>query len=171
MVHDARFDEVFLEVLDRLYSRVALLVGSRHLADDLVQDVYVRLKSRAGRRGRFVEHPNPYGYALATAMNLARGQWRSARRTTTLDRAGEASDDGGLSHFESWEAVSHVLQSLTVKEAVVVLLVDLDGHSLDEAAELLGVHKGTAQRNRMRAVAKLREALVSPAFGVDGDAR
>lgn len=73
MVHDARFDEVFLEVLDRLYSRVALLVGSRHLADDLVQDVYVRLKSRAGRRGRFVEHPNPYGYALATAMNLARG--------------------------------------------------------------------------------------------------
>lgn len=64
-----------------------------------------------------------------------------------------------------------MLQSLTVKEAVVVLLVDLDGHSLDEAAELLGVHKGTAQRNRMRAVAKLREALVSPAFGVDGDAR
>ncbi|WP_162788311.1 RNA polymerase sigma factor [Amycolatopsis albispora] len=168
---DAEFDRIFLEVLHRLYSRVSLLVGGRHLADDLVQEVYVRLKARASRRRRFVEHPNPYGYALATAMNLARGQWRSARRATALDRIEESSDDGGLAAFESWEAVSHVLQSLTGKEAVVVLLVDLDGHSIDEAAQLLGVHKGTAQRNRTRALAKLREALASPALGADGGAR
>ena len=164
MAEDAEFDRVFLEFLDRLYSRVALLVGCRQLADDLVQDVYVRLKDRASRRRRFVEHPNPYGYALATAMNLARGGWRSARRVAPLDRAEEASEDGGLSQFESWEAVSHVLRSLTGKEAVVVLLVDLDGYSIDEAARLLGVHKGTAQRNRMRALGKLREALVGGAL-------
>ncbi|MEU6153530.1 RNA polymerase sigma factor [Actinosynnema sp. NPDC047251] len=160
------FDAVFTGVSGRLYSRVASLVGSRALADDLVQDVYVRLRSTERRARRFVEHANPYGYALATAVNMARAHWRSQRRLVPLDAAPHPSHDGGLRRAEAEHEAARLLHELTVKEAAVVVLVDLDGHTLDEAAALLGVHRGTAQRNRMRALAKLRQCVLN-----GGDAR
>jgi RNA polymerase sigma-70 factor (ECF subfamily) len=152
-------DDVFMGVLPRLYSRVATVVGSQTLADDLVQDVYVRLRTRERRARRFIQHPNPYGYALATAVNLARAHWRAKRRLVSLEDAPSPSDDGGLAFAEERHDVLGLLRSLTVKEAAIVVLVDLDGHTLHAAAELLGVHKGTAQRNRMRALAKLRDMI------------
>lgn len=159
----AEFDEVFTRVLGRLYSRIAALVGSAALADDLVQEVYVRLRATERRALRFVRHPNPYGYALATALNLARSHWRSQRRLVPLEEAPSTPDDGGVADAEAQHEAMRLLRSLTVKEAAVVVLVDLDGYPLDEAARLLGVHKGTAQRNRMRALAKLRELVTEPA--------
>ncbi|MFD9893226.1 RNA polymerase sigma factor [Amycolatopsis sp. NPDC059027] len=156
---DDEFDRVFLAVSQRLFARVAALVGSRHRADDLVHDVYVRLKSAGRRRDRFLGHANPYGYALATAVNLARGGWRSDRRLVPLERAAPATCDGDLPAVDSWDRVACLLDSLTGKEKAVVMLVDLDGHTLEEAAALLRVHKGTVQRNRERALAKLQGRL------------
>lgn len=162
MEDDDRFDQAFVVIMQRLYSRVAVLTGGRHGADDLVQEVYVRLKSSAFRRRRFLEHPNPYGYALATAVNLARGQWRADRRQDLAQQPVSLSCDGGVPAVESWDRVGRLLRSLTAKEAAVVVLVDLDGYTLEEAARLLKVHKGTAHRNRLRALNKLRNRLAEP---------
>ena len=52
-----------------------------------------------------------------------------------------------------------MLDELTAKESAVVLLVDIQGHSIAEAATLLRVTKGTAQHNRSRAHLKLRARL------------
>ncbi|MGM1064468.1 RNA polymerase sigma factor [Saccharothrix sp. Mg75] len=165
----AEFDAVFTGVLSRLYSRVAALVGNAVLADDLVQEVYVRLRATERRERRFVEHPNPYGYALTAAINLARSHWRSQRRLVPLEDGWSPAVDGGMSDAEGRHDAARLLGSLSAKEAAVVVLVDLDGHTLDEAAELLGVHRGTAQRNRLRALTKLRERLARQGDAVRGD--
>ncbi|SDE01564.1 RNA polymerase sigma factor [Actinokineospora iranica] len=161
---DDEFDRLFMSVVARLRSRVAVLVGSRPMADDLIQDVYVRLRGSEARWRRFVGHPNPYGYALATAVNLARARWRVEWRWVPFEEVMAPLSDGGMPAAESRQDLTHLLRSLTAKEAAVVVLVDLDGHTLDEAAALLGVHKGTAHRNRLRALAKLRTHFTEPAL-------
>ncbi|KOX21233.1 hypothetical protein ADK67_27680 [Saccharothrix sp. NRRL B-16348] len=160
----SEFDEIFTGMLPRLYSRVTALVGSRALADDVVQEVYLRLRATGRRTRRFIGHPTPYGYALTTAVNLARAHWRSQRRELLLDDFPAASYDGGMAEAEARYDLTWLLATLTAKEAATIVLVDLDGLTLDEVATLLGVHKGTAQRNRMRALGKLRERLTHPSF-------
>lgn len=61
---------------------------------------------------------------------------------------------------EGKEVVAGLLRHLTSKEASAMLLVDLADRTLEDSARLLGVHKGTVQRNRVRALAKLRAVLV-----------
>ncbi|PPK65410.1 RNA polymerase sigma factor [Actinokineospora auranticolor] len=153
------FDAAFLTVMERLRRRMALVLDNRHMAEDVVQDVYVRLKStRRGRRS-FTAHPSPYAHALAIAVRVARARWVEVgpvvplRDLPTADRRRES--------VEAWQEVTRLLGSLTAREAAVVLLVDVDGRSLREAASLLGVHKATAQHNRRRALDKLRVGLRS----------
>jgi RNA polymerase sigma-70 factor (ECF subfamily) len=101
-------------------------------------------------------NPNPYAYALASVLNLARSRWRAERRQVVQADVDTGQYDGG---FESRLFVMELLRLLSSKEASVVLLVDLASHTSEEASTVLGVHKGTMQRNRMRALATLRAHL------------
>ncbi|WP_405764359.1 sigma factor-like helix-turn-helix DNA-binding protein [Streptomyces sp. NBC_01538] len=49
-----------------------------------------------------------------------------------------------------------------------MILVDLEGLSHDDAGERLGTHRGSVQRNRTRARAKLRAHLTAPAANTAG---
>ncbi|MDX8146659.1 sigma factor-like helix-turn-helix DNA-binding protein [Lentzea sp. BCCO 10_0061] len=154
---EADFDVVFVKLLPRLQSRTAQLVGDRHLGEELVQEVYVRLKSSSTRQRGLLEHPNPYAYALTATMNLARSRWRAERRWVVREHVDAGVWQGAA---EGDEFVAGLLRQLTGKEASALLLVDLADRTLEDAARLLGVHKGTVQRNRVRALAKLRAVLV-----------
>ena len=54
-----------------------------------------------------------------------------------------------------WEA-TRLLGRLSERQAAAVLLVDLDGYTIDQAADILKVHRGTVSRARARALAALR---------------
>ncbi|WP_143091540.1 RNA polymerase sigma factor [Lentzea albida] len=153
-----------MKLLPRLQRRVVQLVGDTHLGDDLVQEVYVRLKSSPRRQRGLLDHPNPYAYALTTAVNLARGRWRAERRCVVRAEVDTGVCDGSP---EDREFVAGLLRRLTGKEASAVLLVDIAGRTLEEASRLLGVHKGTVQRNRVRALAELRAVLLDAGSCVD----
>jgi RNA polymerase sigma-70 factor (ECF subfamily) len=151
----ADFDGLFCDLLPRLYRRAALLAGQA-LAEDMVHEAYLKL---AARPRRLLEHPEPYGYAFATVVSVVRDGWRRGRRQVLVadieeDLRGAA--DGGLGWREGvWEA-RRLLAGLAPGEAAAVLLVDLDGYTIDQAAELLRVHRGTVSRARARAMDKLR---------------
>ncbi|MDT0433445.1 MULTISPECIES: RNA polymerase sigma factor [Streptomyces] len=153
------FDAVFTEVMPRLRRRLLALTGNPYDADDLLQETYVRLARRA--RGRtLAPQRHPYAYASATALNLLRDSWlRPSRRETCTDRLPEPGWDGGVERCEARCAALALLALLSPKEAAAVILVDLEGLSHDAAGELLGAHRGTVQRNRMRGLAKMRDAL------------
>ncbi|GLY53226.1 hypothetical protein Lesp01_68820 [Lentzea sp. NBRC 102530] len=148
------FDALFVELLPRLLRRTAQLAGDR--AEDVVQEVYVRFRSSPSRQRVLLAHPNPYGYALTAAVNLARSGWRAERRQVLREDVEPGSYDAG---FEGRQFVAELLAHLTSTQATTLLLVDIAGHSLTEASQLLGVHKGTVQRNRMRALSRLRAVV------------
>lgn len=178
------FDEVFCGLLNRLYRRAAMLAGSRQSAEDAVHEVYLKL---AARPEKFLAHPEPYAYAFAALLSVVRDSWRKERRQVLVAdvefgedgggagaRGGGAApgaqwDDGGLERRASELETVRLLRQLTVRQAGVVVLVDLDGYTIDQAARILGLHRGTVALTRRRALDKLRGAL-RPRAGHAGNA-
>ncbi|WP_165985601.1 RNA polymerase sigma factor [Streptomyces sp. YIM 98790] len=159
-----RFDELFCALLPRLYRRAALLTASSQTAEDFVHDTYLKL---AARPERILAHPEPYAYAFATLLSVVRDAWRRDRRLVVREcvepSAGEgAAWDGGLNRRAAELEAVRLLSRLTVRQAGVVILMDLDGYTIDQAAKILGVHRGTAARARARALDKLRHVLSCP---------
>ncbi|WP_245834042.1 RNA polymerase sigma factor [Streptomyces aidingensis] len=159
-----RFDEVFCALLPRLYRRAALLTPSSQTAEDFVHDTYLKL---AARPERLTVHPEPYAYAFAALLSVVRDAWRRDRRLVVQESVEPPAGNGGV-----WDGGLHrkaaeleavrLLSQLPVRQAGVMILMDLDGYTVDQAAKILGVHRGTAARARARALDTLRRVLGSP---------
>lgn len=155
------FDAQFTAAMPRLRRRLLAMTGNPHDADDLLQETYLRLSHRARTR-TLARQRHPYAYTCVAATNLLRDSWlHPSRRERCTDRLPEESWDGGLARREAEAATVYLLSGLSPKEAAAVILVDLEGLTHDLAAERLGAHRGTVQRNRMRGLAKIRAALAS----------
>ncbi|MFJ6619007.1 RNA polymerase sigma factor [Kitasatospora sp. NPDC091335] len=165
---EAEFNRVFTDLLPRLQQAAASLAGSPLAAGDVVHDAYLRI---ARRPERFLGHPQPYAYAFTTMVNILRDQWRRERRRVPMPEIPEVADaaardrgafdppTGGMVELQARWEVLRLLGFLTDKQARVVVLVDLDGYSVDEAAELLGLHRSTLAVTRRRAHGRLRAVL------------
>ncbi|MFJ2862283.1 RNA polymerase sigma factor [Kitasatospora sp. NPDC087314] len=163
----ADFNRVFTELLPRLHLAAASLTGCALAAGDVVHDAYLRI---ACQPERFLSHPQPYAYVFTTMANLLRDQWRRERRRAVLPdppgviereqgRAVADRPSGGMAELQARWEVLRLLDCLTAKQARVVALVDLDGYTVDEAAELLGLHRSTLAVTRRRAHRRLRAVL------------
>ncbi|MFJ8471470.1 RNA polymerase sigma factor [Kitasatospora sp. NPDC094011] len=162
------FNRVFTDLLPRLQHAATMLTGSPLAAGDIVHDAYLRI---ARHPERFLSHPQPYAYAFTTMANILRDQWRRERRRVPLPEVPELAEaveyarsaldppSAGTAELQArWEVV-RLLGFLTAKQARAVALVDLDGYSVDEAAELLGLHRSTLAVTRRRAHGRLRAVL------------
>ncbi|WP_404815743.1 RNA polymerase sigma factor [Streptomyces thermolineatus] len=173
------FDEAFCALLARLYRRAAALTGHRGTAGDIVHDAYLKL---AARPDRLLAHPEPCAYAFSALLSVARDTWR---RESRLEPVGASAPGPGGRRFPparghepahgpggSWDGgveqriaeleTLRLLGGLTARQAAVVVLVDLYGYTIDQAAGILSVHRGTAARSRARALDRLRTALAAP---------
>ncbi|WP_411135103.1 RNA polymerase sigma factor [Streptomyces sp. C10] len=177
------FDEVFCGLLPRLYRRAVMLAGSRQSAEDVVHEAYLKL---AARPQRFLAHPEPYAYAFTAVLNVARDAYRKDRRQVLVDglegveetgAGGGAGGglggapggwDGGVERRQAEIEAVRLLGQLSHRQAGIVILVDLDGYTIDQAAKIMKVHRGTAARHRARALDRLRAYLVESEHGQAG---
>ncbi|WP_406211222.1 RNA polymerase sigma factor [Streptomyces decoyicus] len=175
------FDEVFSGLLPRLYRRAVMLAGSRQSAEDVVHEAYLRL---AARPQRFLAHPEPYAYAFTAVLNVARDAYRKDRRQVLVDGMDGVEDagagggagpgaagggwDGGVERRQAEIEAVRLLGKLSHRQAGIVILVDLDGYTIDQAAKIMKVHRGTAARHRARALDRLRAYLVESEHGQAG---
>lgn len=152
----ARFDDLFCDLLPRLYRRAVLLIGDGS-AEDAVHEVYLKL---TGRPERVLDHPQPYAYLIATLVSVVRDDLRRRRRLLPVAEVPERTDAGEFvdTREARWQA-AWLLRHLSPGQAAAVLLVDLDGYTIDEAAAVLRVHRGTVSRARRRALAALRDLM------------
>ncbi|QKW17672.1 sigma-70 family RNA polymerase sigma factor [Kitasatospora sp. NA04385] len=124
--------------------------------DDIVQSVCEKLLHR---RPQLLKHPNPRAYALRAVITTAHDN----RRTHEIclpdltDQAGSTACATALREAQ-WETL-RLLSQLSTGQARALILVDLDGRTIDEAATLLGVHQGTISRLRARGLRRSRDFL------------
>ena len=125
--------------IDALYRAACAICGSRHDAEDLVQETFVRVL----KRPRFVRRDHERGYLLRALRNTYYSWHRAAARrpaTVTLaeDQHG-ATLEAGFDAPEIWRAIASARAPF--KDAVIA--VDVVGLSYKEAARALRTREAT----------------------------
>jgi RNA polymerase sigma-70 factor (ECF subfamily) len=161
----APFERYVLPEIDVLY-RVALsLTRNAADAEDVVQETLLRAYRSIDRfDGR---HPRAWLLTILRNANINRARRRrpglftdpeeGARALESAAPGPSAEDEATAEVFDG--AVASALAELPARFLQVVELVDLDGLSYQEAAEVLDVPIGTVMSRLHRARRRLREQL------------
>lgn len=138
--------------------------GDRPLAEDLVQEVFLRVLRSIGQY-----HParpfKPWLYAVA--VNAARDHYKRAetRRTEALppdyDAPGEPSPLAAVTAAETWAQVAAAVRALPEPQREVLLLRYSEDLSLAEIAEVLAIPVGTVKSRLSVALGRLRAHLAA----------
>jgi RNA polymerase sigma-70 factor, ECF subfamily len=169
--HTAGDKDAFGELVgrhrDRLW-RVALrTLGDPDDAADAVQDALVSAyRSAATYRGDAAVTTWLHRITVNACIDLARR--RASRPTTPLTEAniGAAGTvDGSFDASDSATTVVAALRRLPVDQAAAVVIVDVEGFSVREAAEILDAPEGTVKSRCARGRTRLAELLAELAPG------
>jgi len=172
----AAFHELYRLLAGRILAYIVSLVGERALAEDLLQQTF--LKVHQGRGG-YVRDANPVPWIYTIAHRTALDELRKRKRTPiklTADgalpaepRAGlggqaeeiEARDDDGASARISLAD----LERLPRNQKEALLLTKVHGHSINQAAMIAGTTPGAIKLRAHRAYVTLRQRLTRAAGG------
>lgn len=147
----------------RLYRVAYAWCHNAHLADDLVQETMLQaLKSAASLRS--FEAMDSWLFSILT--NCWRGHLRSRRDLQEFDENDHFSDTDVEKDHHEMQTVTRVrnaVAQLSQGQREVVTLVDLEGFSYAEVAEILAIPIGTVMSRLCRARQALKEKLLSVA--------
>jgi RNA polymerase sigma-70 factor, ECF subfamily len=166
---DGAFDELHRQGAPRLRGFLTRLCGNVALADDLVQEAFLRIHLA---RGNFMAKAAALPWMLAIARNAfldhARREnvRRSAREQASLAKAGldhEAPPgtrgDEVLAARETMEIVRRTLDQIPMMQREAFVLLRFEGLSVGEAAQVLGATEAAVKVRAFRAYEALRSAL------------
>ncbi len=142
--------------------------GDRALAEDLVQEAFLRLLNAAGQ----YQYPRPFKpwlYAIAT--NLARNHYKRADTRRTLAAVDEDYDGEGIDETPEAvlladaevQAVITALVSLPNEQREVIVLYYYQSLEGQEIAAALGIPLGTVRSRLAAGVRKLRQWMQAAA--------
>ena len=155
---DARFEAIYEKYADDVLRVSYFYLGDRHQAEDVTQDVFVRLLTNAPD----LEVGREKAWLLKVALNRCRDLWRAAwvKRVVLGSPALELTPapDRMDERLEKQELMAAV-RRLPGDFRDVILLHYYQGYGIAEMAKLLGVPEGTVSSRLSRGRKKLEEIL------------
>ncbi len=152
-----RFEKCVDQCADSMFRVAFRLTGNRTLASELVQETYLNAwKCISGLK----DPEKMRGWLFAILRNqyskLIRKESRSTPTTEHLDSvaAKQAPVD------QTKELVQSAIAELEEIHKLPLLLVSMEGMSVDQTAEVLGVPRGTVLSRLHRARQKLKQILI-----------
>jgi RNA polymerase sigma-70 factor (ECF subfamily) len=157
----AEFDQLVTDHGPTLYRIAYRLVGDRHEAEDLVQDMY---RSAWKSRATYQSGSTQRAWLASILRRRAADRWRRHRAPTVF--SGDNPLDVGVQDQDPTEQqytdeVQHALNQLPDELRETLLLVVVGELTHQEAADLLQVPLGTVLSRVSRARARLREILLA----------
>jgi RNA polymerase sigma factor (sigma-70 family) len=159
------WDEIVRQHSARVYRLAYRLTGNRHDAEDLTQEVFVRVfRSLSGFRPGTLE-----GWLHRITTNLFLDQARRRQRIRFDALPDDAGDklpgllpppDRELFDEMFDDDIETALASLPPEFRAAVVLCDVESLSYEEIADVLGVKLGTVRSRIHRGRSMLRKALV-----------
>lgn len=152
------FDEIVRRHVDRLWIFALRTLDDREDASDAVQDALVAaFRAAGGYRGESEVSTWLHRIVLNTCLDRIRRR-RSRAADPISDRDVPGPRDPVDEHLTRM-TVADALVLLPVEQRVPIVLVDMQGFSVLEAAEVLGVPEGTIKSRCARGRARLARAL------------
>lgn len=159
------FDEAYARLRAPVYAFLVRLTGKVALAEDLMQETWLRLARAAP------ELP-PHTELRPWLFTVARNLYRSHRRWAAIDTErlrefGLLPTPASASPFEALaadgteRALEGAIARLPLDQREVLLLCGVSGFDPAQAARMLGVTPEAARQRLARARARLREILVA----------
>lgn len=158
-------DELFSGLYEPVLRYVQARVYEPATAEDLTQDVFVKLVQAVGR----YSGGGIYGYVFAIARNVITDHYRRLRNRGYETPTGEVwqldmpSADMGPEEVAEWselrQAINRLLNQLPASQQEVLRLKLVAGLSTAEMAEVLAKPVGTIRVMQCRALAKLRKLM------------
>jgi RNA polymerase sigma-70 factor (ECF subfamily) len=165
--------EAFFEgQFDRVYGLVARLVHDRATAEDLTQDVFLRIHRAVHRLD---PERDPWPWVATITYNVCRDHWSAAaerhgQRTVSLDDDAAlaaslpdpaAGPESRLNALQRDRVVQEALLQLPEEGRVLVLFHDYGGLGHDEIAAMTGQSHAAVRQRYRRALARLGHLLRS----------
>lgn len=166
----AAFERLFDLYADRVYSFVFHLLKDVSRAEDVTQEVFIKIWKGLSR---FDASKPLKPWIFTIARNAAFDAARKRRDFSFTDLEGDG-DDASFAdsivdekpladeRFEAGElrtVLDDVMASISVQDRSIVLLHDVEGMTFDEIAEILGRPTNTVKSRYRRAVMSLRLEL------------
>jgi len=160
----------YLERRDDLLRFFTLRLRSAAAAEDLVQDIYLRIA--AAERGLEVRNPAGYLYRLGSNLMLdrIRGErrsaardhdWREGHRTVVAGEevAEDPPADDAVAARQRLAAIVAILRELPEQTQRVFRMHKFDGMSHAEVAQALGISRSAVEKHCMAVLKRLAERL------------
>ena len=150
--------------VDRVYRLCYRFAGEDHLAQDFVQEAFVRAFERLESfRGDAAFGTWLCSIATSVALNGLRKVKRFRGREVALHEDLRSTDGERRVEPDLREKLERAIDELPEGYRAVFIMHDLEGYTHEEIGEILGVQPGTSKSQLFRARAKLRAGLAEHA--------
>jgi RNA polymerase sigma-70 factor (sigma-E family) len=155
-----RLEDLYLRYADGAARLAYLLTGDRQVAEDIVQDAFVKLAGRLAH----LRDPGAFdAYLRRTVVNLSRSYWRRKK----VERAYLKREQGAIgsepvaggSSLEDRELLWHAMAGLTERQRAAIVLRFYEDLSEERTAELLNCRPGTVKSLVSRGLETLRAEI------------
>ncbi|MBA2173833.1 RNA polymerase sigma factor SigX [Halobacillus locisalis] len=163
------FDELYEKYHQDLFQYIIYMVKDRDLAEDLVQDVYMKvLKSYDTFDGRSSEKTWLFSVARHVTIDYFRKQKRKRKRIMDFfdwgEKGEELKDQSRLPEEiavqnEEMQSVYKSLDDCTIDQRSVIVLRFIQGMSIQETAEVLSWSESKVKTTQHRGMKALKNKL------------
>lgn len=164
-----------LEVLvlrhkEKIYTSIFFLVKDKYLAEDIFQDVFIRIIDTI-RSGRYTEEGKFLPWAMRIAHNLCVDHFRKVKRTPTIKTSEdqdifevlnftEESAEAGMIKKQSHNRVREMLDQLPEDQREVIILRHYGDMSFKEIAAVTNCSINTALGRMRYGLINLRKMML-----------
>ncbi|RYZ29093.1 MAG: sigma-70 family RNA polymerase sigma factor [Chitinophagaceae bacterium] len=165
------FEALVLRHKDKLYTSIFFLVKDKYLAEDIFQDVFIRIIDTI-KSGRYTEEGKFLPWAMRIAHNLCVDYFRKVKRTPTIKNSDdqdifevlnftEDSAEDKLIKKQSHNRVKDMLDQLPEDQREVIILRHYADMSFKEIAEITNCSINTALGRMRYGLINLRKMMVA----------
>lgn len=145
--------ELWQQYAERLFYYLYRLTGQRELAEDLMQETYVRALQYIRRAAGRIDPATAKAWLFQIAANLAADHFRRTRRFRWLPFIGERHGGVGRDIAEAiadQELVTLALQRLPPETASLLLLRDAEAFTVPELAAIFNMNYEAVRKRLAR---------------------
>lgn len=151
-----------LPLKNKLYRLAKRLLGNMQEAEDVVQEVFLRLWAR---KDRLEELKSIEAFAMTITKNLSLDKLKS--KGYRLDDLTERNEEimnitpyKSLELNDSYKKVLKIIDTLPEQQRLIIHMRDIEEYDFDEIADVMKLSVNTIRVNLSRARKKVRETLV-----------